>query len=95
MLRSQLRIIHDALQELAELPIGTVVPADFMFEQLQPNLVQQGVLLRELDETIRKLDDNTPDGKLKRRICGLIFWSARSHVKPASISASRDTGDVG
>ncbi len=73
MLRSQLRIIHDALQELAELPIGTVVPADFMFEQLQPNLVQQGVLLRELDETIRKLDDNTPDGKLKRRICGLIF----------------------
>jgi hypothetical protein len=73
MLRSQLRIIHDALQELAELPLGTVVPADFMFEQLQPNLVQQGVLLRELDETIRKLDDNTPEGKLKRRICGLIF----------------------
>lgn len=73
MLRSQLRIIHDALQELAEEPLGTVVPADFMFEQLQPNLVQQGVLLRELDETIRKLDDNTPEGKLKRRICGLIF----------------------
>lgn len=73
MLRSQLRIIHDALQELAELPLGTVVPADFMFEQLQPNLVQQGVLLRELDETIRKLDDNTPEGKLKRRICGLVF----------------------
>jgi hypothetical protein len=73
MLRSQLRIIHDALRELAELPLGTVVPADFMFEQLQPNLVQQGVLLRELDETIRKLDDNTPEGKLKRRICGLIF----------------------
>jgi hypothetical protein len=73
MLRSQLRIIHDALQDLAELPLGTVVPADFMFEQLQPNLVQQGVLLRELDETIRKLDDNTPEGMLKRRICGLIF----------------------
>jgi len=73
MLRSQLRIIHDALQELAEQPLGTVVPADFMFEQLQPNLVQQGVLLRELDETIRKLDDSTPEGKLKRRICGLIF----------------------
>lgn len=73
MLRSQLRIIHDALQELAEQPLGTVVPADFMFEQLQPNLVQQGVLLRELDEIIRKLDGNTPEGKLKRRICGLIF----------------------
>lgn len=73
MLRSQLSIIHDALHDLAELPLGTVVPADFMFEQLQPNLVQKGVLLRELDETIRELDDNTPEGKLKRRICGLIF----------------------
>jgi hypothetical protein len=73
MLRSQLRIIHDALNEMAERPLGTVVPADFMFEQLQPNLVQQGVLLPGLDGTIRKLDDGTPDGTLMRRICGLIF----------------------
>ncbi|XZE55883.1 BREX system P-loop protein BrxC [Planctomycetaceae bacterium SH139] len=73
MLRSQLRIIHDALHELSDQPMGTVVPADFMFDQLQPNLVQQGVLLRELDETIRSLDDNTDDGRLKRRLCGLIF----------------------
>lgn len=73
MLRSQLRIIHDALRALAEEPLGTVVPADFMFEQIQPNLLQQGVLLRELDETIRNLDDGTDDGKLARRLCGLIF----------------------
>jgi len=44
-----------------------------MFDHLQPNLVQQGVLLRELDETIRSLDDGTETGKLKRRLCGLIF----------------------
>jgi hypothetical protein len=73
MLRSQLRIIHDALRELAEAPVGTVVPADFMFDQLQPNLLQQGVLLRELDETIRNLDDGTDDGKLAKRLCGLVF----------------------
>ena len=73
MLRSQLRIIHDALRNLAEEALGTVVPADFMFDQLQPNLVQQGVLLRELDETIRNLDDGTDDGRLARRLCGLIF----------------------
>ena len=73
MLRTQLRIIHDALQELADLPLGTVVPADFMFEQLQAGLVQQGVLLRELDERIRKLDDGKPEGELSARLCGLIF----------------------
>ena len=70
---TQLRIIHDALRELANLPLRTVVPADYIFEQLQPGLLQQGVLLKELDETIRRLDDGTADGKLARRLCGLIF----------------------
>ncbi|MCA9057797.1 MAG: BREX system P-loop protein BrxC, partial [Planctomycetaceae bacterium] len=73
MLRTQLRIIHDALRELAHKPLRTVVPADYIFEQLQPGLLQQGVLLKELDETIRKLDDGTDDGRLARRLCGLIF----------------------
>lgn len=73
MLRSQLRIIHDALRDYADSDLGTVVPADLMFDQLQPSLVHQGVLLRELDETIRSLDDGTPKGRLKRRLCGLTF----------------------
>jgi hypothetical protein len=49
------------------------VPADFMFEQLQPDLLRTGVLLREIDATIRHLDDGTPAGQLARRLCGLIF----------------------
>ena len=82
MLRSQLRIIHDALHDLTEAPLGTVVPADYMFDQLQPLLLQQGVLLRELDETIRNLDDGTDKGQLARRLCGLIF------LIPISVSAA-------
>ena len=72
-LRTQLRIVHDAVRDIAEKPLGTVVPADFIFEQLQPDLLRIGVLLREIDEMIRKLDDGTPDGRLARRLCGLIF----------------------
>lgn len=67
MLRTQLQIIHEALRGLADQPLGTVVPADFMFEQMQAAMVQQGVLLRELEETIRKQD------RLSARLCGLIF----------------------
>jgi hypothetical protein len=67
MLRAQLQIIYEALRGLADAPLGTVVPADFMFEQLQAGMVQQGVLLRELEETIRKQD------RLAARLCGLIF----------------------
>jgi hypothetical protein len=72
-LRTQLRIVHDAVRHIAEEPLRTVVPADFIFEQLQPDLLRTGVLLREIDETIRNLDDGTSDGKLARRLCGLIF----------------------
>jgi hypothetical protein len=72
-LRTQLRIVYDAVRETAEGTLGTVVPADFVFDQLQPDLLRTGVLLREIDETIRKLDDGTAFGKLARRLCGLIF----------------------
>ena len=72
-LRTQLRIVYDAIQETADLPLGTVVPADFLFDEIGPNLVQSGVLLREINETIAKQDDGSPDGRLKSRTCALIF----------------------
>jgi hypothetical protein len=73
MLRTQLRIIHEALHDLADKPIGAVIPADFIFEQLQAGMLQQGVLPHELDERIRKLNDGSPAGTLAARLCGLIF----------------------
>jgi len=72
-LRTQLRIVHDSVRALADEPVGTVLAADYVFEQLQPDLLRTGFLLREIDETIRNLDDGTDDGRLARRLCGLIF----------------------
>lgn len=72
-LRSQLRIVHDAAAEIAEKPLGTVVPADYFFDQQQATLLRTGALLRDHDETIRKLDDGTPDGRLARRVCALVY----------------------
>ncbi len=72
-LRTQLRIVYEAVRETAEKPLGTVVPADLIFDQQQPELVRTGVLLREIDETIRNLDDGTPEGLLAKRLCSLIF----------------------
>lgn len=72
-LRTQLRIVHDAVRDIADKPLGSVVPSDVVFDQMQPDLLRTGVLLREIDETIRNLDDGTPDGILAKRICGLIF----------------------
>jgi hypothetical protein len=53
--------------------LGTVVAADFLFEQQRPALLQSGALLKEIDETIQALNDGTPDGVLAKRLCELIF----------------------
>ena len=72
-LRTQLKIVHEAVRQAADASLGTVVPADFIFGQLHPDLLRSGILLREIDETIRNLDDKTDDGRLAQRLCGLIF----------------------
>ena len=72
-LRTQLRIVYDAVRGTADEPVGTVVPADFLFEEISANLQQSGVLLREVNETIASQDNGTPDGRLKSRLCALVF----------------------
>lgn len=73
-LRSQLRIIHDAVAKVADRPLGAVVPADELYEALAPEMVNTGVLLREINERIIGLSkDGTPAGALARRIAGLVF----------------------
>ncbi|MEW6166677.1 MAG: BREX system P-loop protein BrxC [Pseudomonadota bacterium] len=70
-LRSQLRIIHDSVARLAEKPMSAVVPADDLYDALAPEMVNTGVLLREINERI--LQVGKTEGELARRICGLVF----------------------
>jgi hypothetical protein len=92
--RTQLRIVYDAVKEMAEKPLGTVMPADFIFGQLQPDLLRTGVLLREIDETIRNLDDGTPEGKLAKRICGLVFLIRKLSREPVADIGVRATAET-
>jgi hypothetical protein len=72
-LRSQLSLVLEAVQEFADRPLGNVIPADVMFEQMASNMRQSGVLLSVIHETILKLRDGTPHGLLRSRLCALIF----------------------
>lgn len=72
-LRNQLTIVYQAVRDLAERPLGTVLAADCIFDQQQPILLQTRFLSKEIDEMIRNLRDGTPDGELASRLCGLIF----------------------
>lgn len=93
-LRTQLKIVHEAVRETAENTLGTVVPADFIFGQLHPDLLRSGVLLREIDETIRNLDDNTNTGRLAYRLCGLIFLIRKLPREAATDIGVRATADM-
>ena len=72
-LRSQLRILHDSLQNVAERPLGAVIPAGDLFGALAPSLVNTGVLLNEINTRIRGLDDGSDEGRLQHDLCGLVF----------------------
>ncbi|MDE2977564.1 MAG: BREX system P-loop protein BrxC [Acidobacteriota bacterium] len=76
-LRSQLRILHDSLNALAARDLGAAIPASDLFDALAPDLVSTGVLLGELDTRIRRLDDETERGRLRRDLCGLAFLIGR------------------
>ena len=69
-LRSQLRIVYDALKKISGKPLGAVVPGDELFEALAPEMVNTGVLLREINERIIQVGKSDP---LARRVCGLVF----------------------
>jgi len=70
-LRSQLRIIHDAVAKISRQPIGSVVPADELYDALAPEMLNTGVLLWEISERIIQVGKK--EGSLGQRICGLVF----------------------
>lgn len=73
VLRTQLKIVHEAAQAVANEPLGTVIGADFVFKNESARMLQSGVLLKEIHELILTLDDGTSEGKLKSRAASLIF----------------------
>lgn len=73
VLRTQLRIVHEANARVADAPVGHVVGADFLYEEQSPGMLQSGVLLKEIDELVRGLRADAAGGELKSRICALVF----------------------
>ena len=72
-LRSQLRILHDSLRDIADKPLGAVIPASDLFRALSQDLVGSSVLLNEINTRIRKLEHEEDNGRLKADLCGVVF----------------------
>lgn len=76
-LRTQLRIVFEAAKETADQPVGTVIAGDFIYEQIAQDLLQSGVLLREIHEDIEEHRKAGSDGELRARLCSLIYLIGR------------------
>ena len=90
-LRSQLRIIHDAVAKVSERSLGSVVPADELFEALAPEMVNTGVLLREINERIILV--GRTEGPIAQRICGLVFLIGKLKREAGADIGVRATND--
>jgi len=92
-LRTQLRIVHEATRQVANRPVGTVIPGDAIYSQLEAPMQQSGVLLREVAQTIHAENDGTPEGKLRSRLLAAIFLIGRlpaTGILATGISATPD-----
>lgn len=71
-MRTQLRVTHEACRSVADEPIGTVIPADFLYEQIATDLVMTSVMSKPFQELIEQQKKES-DGILRSRICSLVF----------------------
>ena len=77
-LRTQLRLAHESAKDAGDKPIGCIVGGDFVFDQQRPTLLQTAALSRAIDESISGLT-TSEDGRLKSRICALLFLISKVH----------------
>jgi len=93
-LRSQLQIVFEATRQTAAAAVGTVVPADFIYDQISTDLLNSGELEREYDEIIRKQRDGTPDGDLRSSLCALIFLIGKLPRTPGADDGVRANAET-
>jgi hypothetical protein len=71
-MRTQLSVAYEACRALADKPLGAIVPADFIYDQLASDLVISGEMQRRFQEIVEE-QKSKPDGELRSRICALVF----------------------
>ncbi len=93
-LRTQLRIIHEAARFSADCPLGTVIPADLVYDQQKTSMMQSGVLLRDIALAIEQLNDGSEEGQLSSRLCALAFLIGKLPTEGISATGVRATANV-
>jgi hypothetical protein len=93
-LRAQLRIVHETTKAIAERPLGWVVAGDVIYDQLEADLQMTGILHRDTATRIREEDDGTEEGRLRARICALVFLIGKLETEGVGATGLKATAET-
>ncbi|MBI1624747.1 BREX system P-loop protein BrxC [Comamonas suwonensis] len=93
-LRSQLRVVHEAVLATAEAPLGHVVAGDFLYDQIAANLVSTAQLPKEVFENVQRLAAGDEAAQLKSRLLKLIYLINKLPADAAMDIGLKATEDV-
>jgi hypothetical protein len=71
-MRTQLRVTHEAVKAVADKDLGSVIPGDFLYDEIAGTLVISGAMQKRFQEIIDEQSEKE-DGELRRRICATVF----------------------
>lgn len=72
-LRSQLRVVHEAVLATADAPLGHVVAGDFLYDQIAANLVSTAQLPKEVFDNVQRFAAGDSDAQLKAKLLKLVY----------------------
>lgn len=92
-LRNQLRVIDDSLKSIANLEVGQIVPADFIFYQNPTQLIQAGLLSNETSNLIHERKAKGGDAEIEGRILSAVFLldQITTNISDTGIKSNENT----
>ena len=90
-LRSQLRVVHEATLETANLPLGNVVSGDFLYDQIAADLLSTAQLPNEVFNNVNRFAALAGTGILKSKLLKLIFLINKLPTEAAIATGLRAT----
>lgn len=93
-LRSQLRVVHEAALETANLPLGHVVSGDFLYDQIAASLLSTAQLPNEVFNNVNRFAAADGTGPQKAKLLKLIFLINKLPTEAAVAIGLRATEDT-
>lgn len=72
-LRSQLRVVHEAVLATADEPLGHVVSGDFLYDQIAASLMSTAQLPKEVYDNVQRFSAGNDSAQLKAKLLKLIY----------------------